>query len=258
MPDIEARLRDSHLCEANYDCGIDAKRGNYVCKNWRCRERRASIARARQQDGDGRMIPLSIVVPGWKLLRSLGGVGLALLGILDSSAIPTFGSLDALTAILAAKNHDLWVYYAAASTSGSVIGAYITYRMSVQASEHWLVKRIGKKRSGQVQDVLKRWGFGAVFGACIAPPPFPTSAFFVAAGALQYPAARFVAAVVSGRALRYAVIGFLSAKYSRAILRFLRHARGMQNETVLIGIILAAVGISAVVIWLRKRKKSKA
>jgi membrane protein YqaA with SNARE-associated domain len=68
------------------------------------------------------MIPLFIVIPGWKLLRSLGGVGLVILGVVDSSVIPTFGSPDALTAVLAVKNQELWLYYAAASTLGSLIG----------------------------------------------------------------------------------------------------------------------------------------
>lgn len=79
------------------------------------------------------MIALVMAIPGWKLLRSLGGVGLVLLGLVDSSVIPTFGSLDLLTAILAVKNRDLWPYYAAASTVGSLLGAYITYRMSARA-----------------------------------------------------------------------------------------------------------------------------
>src|SRR5271169_6269601 len=105
------------------------------------------------------MISLFIVIPGWKLLRSLGGVGLVILGVADSSVIPTFGSLDALTAILAVKNHELWPYYAAASTLGAFVGAYITYRMSARAGDEWLEKRIGTKRSRQVQALLKRFGF---------------------------------------------------------------------------------------------------
>ncbi len=133
------------------------------------------------------MISLFIVIPGWKLLRSLGGVGLVILGVVDSSVIPTFGSLDALTAILSVKNHELWPYYAAASTLGALIGAYVTYRMSARAGEQWLEKRIGTKRSRQVQGLLKRFGFAAIFVSCVAPPPFPTSPFFIGAGALRYP-----------------------------------------------------------------------
>jgi len=194
------------------------------------------------------MISLFIVIPGCKLLRSLGGVGLVILGVVDSSVIPTFGSLDALTAILAVKNHELWPYYAAASTAGSLIGAYLTYRMSVTAGEHWLEKSIGPKRSRQVQGLLKRWGFAAVFVSCIAPPPFPTSPFFIGAGALRYPQGRFISAVVAGRALRYSVLGFLAAKYSHSILRFLRHPRGFEADAKLIGISVAGFAIIVLLI----------
>jgi len=103
------------------------------------------------------MISLLMVIPAWKLLRSLGALGLVILGVADSSVIPTFGSLDILTAILATRNHELWPYYAAASTTGSLVGTYLNYRMSVRAGERWLEKRIGAKRSRQVQGLLKRW-----------------------------------------------------------------------------------------------------
>ena len=192
-----------------------------------------------------------MVIPGWKLLRSLGGVGLIMLGIADSSVIPTFGSLDALTAILVARNRGLWPYYAAASTAGALIGAYITYRMSERAGERWLEKRLGPKRSRQVQGLLKRWGFAAVFGACIAPPPFPTAPFFVGAGVLHYPQARFVSAVLTGRALRYAAIAVLAAKYSDTVLGFLRRPQRFGTEARFIGITFAgfAVMVAAIVLW---------
>jgi membrane protein YqaA with SNARE-associated domain len=201
------------------------------------------------------MISLFIAIPGWRLLRSLGGVGLVILGVLDSSVVPTFGSLDALTAVLAVKNHELWLYYAAASTAGSLIGAYITYRVSARAGESWLEKRIGKKRSRQVQGLLKRWGFAAVFVSCVAPPPFPTAPFFIGAGALRYPQGRFVSAVAAGRALRYAVLGFLAAKYSHSILRFLRHPRGFEADAKLIGITVAGFAIIVSLIFLCRQSR---
>ena len=201
------------------------------------------------------MISLFIAIPGWKLLRSLGGVGLVILGVADSSVIPTFGSLDAHTAILSVKNHELWPYYAAASTLGALIGAYLTYRMSARAGEQWLEKRIGTKRSRQVQGLLKRFGFAAIFVSCIAPPPFPTSPFFIGAGALRYPEGKFVTAVLAGRTLRYAVLGFLAATYSRTILRFLRHPRGLEANAKLIGITLAAFAI--MVLFIRLWRQSR-
>jgi membrane protein YqaA with SNARE-associated domain len=201
------------------------------------------------------MFALFIAIPGWKLLRSLGGVGLVILGVVDSSVIPTFGSLDALTAILSVKNHELWPYYAVASTAGSLLGAYIMYRMSAKAGEQWFEKRIGTKRSRQVQGLLKRFGFAAVFVSCVAPPPFPTSAFFIGAGALRYPQGKFISAVVAGRALRYGMLGFLAATYSRTILRFLRHPRGFEANAKLIGITLAgfAIIVLFILVWRQSR-----
>ena len=201
------------------------------------------------------MTTLVIVIPGWRLLRSLGGVGLVILGIADSSVIPTFGSLDALTAILAARNHELWSYYAAASTVGALIGAYVTYRMSERAGDSWLEKRIGTKRSQQVQGLLTRFGFAALFVSCVAPPPFPTSPFFVGAGALHYPKGKFVSAVLAGRALRYGVLGFLAATYGQTIIKLLRRPRGFGADAKLVGMTVAGFAILAllVLVWRQSR-----
>ena len=63
------------------------------------------------------------------LLRHVGGIGLLPLAVLDSSIIPTFGSLDLLTAWIAAGDPNLWWYYALMSSAGSLIGAVLMYRM---------------------------------------------------------------------------------------------------------------------------------
>src|SRR5262249_33448293 len=76
------------------------------------------------------------------LVRHLGGIGLAPLAILDSSIVPTFGSLDLLTAWLAARNPELWSYYAAMSTVGALIGAYLTYRMGHKMGRRWITNKI--------------------------------------------------------------------------------------------------------------------
>src|SRR5579864_5901515 len=117
------------------------------------------------------------------LVRHLGGIGLLPLAILDSSIIPTFGSLDLLTAWLAARNPDLWLYYASMSTAGAVIGGYITYRMGKRMGAGWIANKIGENRSRQVARAIEHWGFGAIFVPTIAPPPFPTAWFLLAGGA---------------------------------------------------------------------------
>ena len=63
------------------------------------------------------------------LVRHFGGIALLPLAVLDSTIIPTFGSLDLLTGWLAVGDGERWWYYALMSTIGSFIGAVLMYRM---------------------------------------------------------------------------------------------------------------------------------
>src|SRR5947209_11588078 len=149
------------------------------------------------------------------LLRHVGGIGLLPLAVIDSSIIPTFGSLDLLTAWLAAHNPDLWLYYAAMSTIGSLIGAYLMYRLGARSGRNWIARRIGEKRCEQIRSTLLHWGSGAIFVSTVAPPPFPTAWFFLAAGAFHHSGKRFLSAVAVGRAMRYSLVCILAAHYGR-------------------------------------------
>src|SRR5438270_12574944 len=94
----------------------------------------------------------------WTTLRRWGGPGLLLIGIVDSSFIPTLGSLDIFNALLAARHKDLWWYYALMSTTGSVIGAWLMYRLASTAGTGWLHKRLGAARIARVDCMLKKYG----------------------------------------------------------------------------------------------------
>ena len=41
-----------------------------------------------------------------------GGPGLLIVGMLDGSIVPTFGSLDQFAAVLSAREQSQWLYYA--------------------------------------------------------------------------------------------------------------------------------------------------
>ena len=152
-----------------------------------------------------------------------GGLGLIPLAILDSSPIPTFGSLDILTAFLSVRHADLWLYYAGMATLGSLIGSYLTFKLGQRMGLHWLEKKFGAKRSHQVQYALERWGFGAIFVSTVAPPPCPTSLFLVASGAFGYKMRKFFGAVFTGRAIRYGLLTIVAAHYGRRMMRYVRH-----------------------------------
>lgn len=152
-----------------------------------------------------------------------GGLGLVPLAILDSTVIPTFGSLDVLTVYLSARQADLWFYYASMATLGATIGSYITYKMGQRTGLDWIERKFGMRRSQQVQYALESWGSGALFVSTVAPPPCPTSLFLLAAGAFGYNMRKFFSAVSCGRAVRYGLLTAIAAHYGRSIVRYIRH-----------------------------------
>jgi membrane protein YqaA with SNARE-associated domain len=156
-------------------------------------------------------------------LRHLGALGLFFLAILDSSPIPTFGGPDILTAVLSASHRDPWYYYAAMATVGSVLGAYLTFRVARQAGSAYLDKKFKKTKLAKFLKLFKRWGSGTLAASTAIPIPTPTSMFFAAAGASDYPLGKFLAIVTIGRAVRYSAIAFVADHYGRHLLRVLRH-----------------------------------
>lgn len=156
-------------------------------------------------------------------LRHLGATGLFLLAILDSSPLPTFGGPDILTAILAARHGDLWYYYALMATAGSVIGAYLTFRMARRAGAAYLQKKFGERRVAGLLKLFDQWGTGALAVTTAVPFPFPTSAFFAAAGVVDYPVRTYLIVVTIARAARYSAIAAIASHYGRHFIRVLRH-----------------------------------
>jgi membrane protein YqaA with SNARE-associated domain len=156
-------------------------------------------------------------------LRHLGALGLFFLAILDSSPLPTFGGPDILTAVLSASHRDPWYEYAATATAGSVLGAFLTFRVARRAGSAYLDKKFKKTKLAKFLKLFKRWGSGTLFASTAIPIPTPTSMFFAAAGASDYPLGKFLAIVTIGRAIRYSAIALVADHYGRHLLRVLRH-----------------------------------
>ncbi|HKU27655.1 MAG TPA: VTT domain-containing protein [Candidatus Sulfotelmatobacter sp.] len=175
-------------------------------------------------------------------LRHLGAAGLFFLAILDSSPIPTFAGPDILTAILAASHRPLWYEYAAAATSGSVLGAYLTFRLARRAGSAYLESKFKRGRLSQLLHLFRRWGTGTLVASAAIPLPSPTSLFFAAAGASEYPSRRFITVVAVARGARYFGIAFIAGHYGRHFLRVLRHP--MQHW----GWLLLCIGLTGALI----------
>lgn len=184
----------------------------------------------------------------WNWIHRLGGLGLILLGIADNSAIPLPGSQDVFTILLSAHNRDWWPYYAAMATAGAVIGGYLTYRLAAKGGHKEFEKKIGKKRAEKVYKKFEKRGGVSVFVGAILPPPVPIVPFLMAAGVLQYPRHKFLAALGGGRAVRYFAVAYVGHRYGTAIIGFL----SQYYQPVLYGLLgLAVLGAMGALLYLK-------
>ena len=87
----------------------------------------------------------------------------------------------------------------------------------------YLEHKFGVKRVGIVLKYFERWGTGILALSSLIPFPFPTSAFFAAAGVLNYPARQFVTVVAVARAGRYFALALLASLYGRQFIHTVRH-----------------------------------
>ena len=83
---------------------------------------------------------------------SLGGFGLLLLGILDSSFLFMPLGNDLLVVALTANRHNRMIYYAAMASAGSVIGCLLTDMVCRKGGE----KGMKKNFSGRTFEYVKR------------------------------------------------------------------------------------------------------
>ena len=170
----------------------------------------------------------------------LGAIGFIPLGLLDSSIVPLPGSMDVLLIVLAASKKEFWLYYAVMATVGSVLGGFVTYRLARKGGKETLARRFSARRVESFCKVFERWGFGAIAIPALLPPPVPMVPFVLAAGAMQYPLNKFLAALSLGRIIRYTALAFLAAHFGRTILSFLSQHGLAFSLSVLFAIGLAA------------------
>ena len=183
----------------------------------------------------------------------LGGIGLILVALVDNSFIPLPGGLDVFTILLASGRHVLWPYYAFMAIVGSIIGAYLTYRIGVKGGREVLEKKIGKKRAEKVYKKVEDAVFTSVFISVLIPPPFPAVPVMIAAGALEVPRKKFLSAVAVGRAIRYTIDALLGVYYGHAIIGFFRqYYKPALYSCIALGV-LGGLGLLFYLKWWRPR-----
>ena len=183
----------------------------------------------------------------------LGALGFIPLGLIDSSVIPIPGSMDVLTIVLAARDAKLWPYYAGMATVGSVLGAFVTYRLARKGGEKTLEKRLSPKTMKKVTKIFEQRGFAAIAIPALLPPPMPLVPFVLTAGAMHYSVKKFLAAMALGRIVRYTILAYLAARYGRKLLPLLAKI-GAPLVAISVGVIVIALVVYFIVRGTKKKR----
>jgi len=184
---------------------------------------------------------------------NLGGLGVLLLGTLDSSFLFLPLGNDLLVVALTAAHRSQYLYYVLMATIGSTIGVTLVHFVSSRTGRKAIEGDKKSKQVAYVEKKIEKYGGLAIGVAALAPPGFPFTPFIVVPAALQYPLRRMLAIIAVCRAIRFLVEGWLALHYGKRILAM---AKSPTFQTALM--VLAAVSIigSAFSIygWIQKGK----
>jgi len=196
----------------------------------------------------------------WKLAAffwAMGGPGLLLLGILDSSFLFAPLGNDLLVVAMTARKHSVgaMLYYSFMSTVGSVLGCLLVDVIFRRAGEKGLEKHLPRKRLEYVKCKVEKNAAWALVLASIAPPPFPFTPFVMAAAALQYSRRKMLVLVGVARMVRFTILGALALLFGSHILKWFENPL---LQGLLIGLLILCMVGSVISVWgwiRRSRKK---
>jgi len=143
-----------------------------------------------------------------------------LIGALDSSLVSLPEVNDYITAYRVAHNPSEVYYFPLFPAIGSVIGCLVLYRIA-RRGEQFVTKRFHPRHLDRVKEIYRKWGMFALVIPALLPPPMPFKIFVVAAGALNYPAARFATVIMISRMARYYFWGWVAYFFRDEVLKIL-------------------------------------
>lgn len=184
---------------------------------------------------------------------SLGGFGLLLLGVLDSSFLFLPLGNDLLMVALTAAHPGRMFYYIAMATAGSVLGVAFTHWVSAKGGRMGIEGDRKGRQIAYVERKVKERGGLAIGFAALMPPPFPFTAFIIVAAALQYPLKRMLAIVAGTRALRFTIDGCLALIFGRRIIEMAK-APWFVDFIVALVVISMAGSAWSIFGWIRKSR----
>jgi len=185
----------------------------------------------------------------------LGGFGLIIVGVLDSSFLfmPLGNDLLIVAMTARARDYPHVFYYAAMATAGSVLGCFVLDLAARKGGEAGLEKLVSKRRLEYVKKRVKEHVASALAFGSIMPPPFPFTPLVAAAAAVDYPRKKMLGVIAAARFVRFLVEAWLAMYFGRQVLQL---AQAPAVRWFIIGVIVISFGGSAYSIyqWVRRRR----
>jgi membrane protein YqaA with SNARE-associated domain len=189
------------------------------------------------------------------VLFHLGGPGLLVMGVLDSSFLFMPLGNDLLMVAMTASRHQRMWYYAVMATAGSVAGCLIMDLLFRRGGEKALEKHLPARRLDYIREkVSKRAGWTLAF-ASLMPPPFPFTPFVIGAAALQYPRNRLLGVIAATRLVRFSVEGLLAQRFGPHILGFAKNT-AVQWTIGLIVVVSMAGSVWSLYGWIKRSRRA--
>lgn len=154
------------------------------------------------------------------LMFSVAGV--CLIGALDSTMIfflPV--AVDIGVIFITSRNPALFWLYPILVSACSLAGAAVTLYLGRALGEAGLEHFISARRLERVKARLKGNRAVAIAALDLLPPPFPFTAFILAAGAFKVNVRRFFIAMFAFRLIRFGTEAGLAALYGRQLVRWM-------------------------------------
>jgi membrane protein DedA with SNARE-associated domain len=190
-------------------------------------------------------------------ISSLGGIGVLVLAILDSSFLSVPEGNDLIIVVLSAgKSWSRMAYYVGMTVIGSVIGCLLLYLLGRKGGSPFLRRRFSQQKIDQAEKLFKKYGVMTILIPSILPPPLPFKIFVLSAGVFRLNTLEFFIAVVIGRTVRYSIWGILAVLYGNSVKIYMQQNLNMVGTILLV--FLGLISTATIVYCLRRAKPDKA